>query len=110
MGIKMNLLKTAKLITTFVVLTRNGKRTCRKLTMLRRMLATTPFELVRLFSPGIRLFVFFCCPSLEPLASSPFSPASIRAFISFPGFWLAAVISSGPSDAPNFAGRLLTSV
>jgi hypothetical protein len=104
MGIKMNLLKTAKLITTFVVLTRNGKRTCRKLTMLRRMLATTPFELVRLFSPGIRLFVFFCCPSLEPLASS------IRAFISFPGFWLAAVISSGPSDAPNFAGRLLTSV
>ena len=57
--VEINLLKTAKLMTTFVVLTKNGKRTCKKLTMFRRMLATTPLELVRLFRPGMRLF-FFC--------------------------------------------------
>lgn len=54
----VDLLKTARLITTFVVLTRKGKRTCRKLTMLRKMLATTPFELVRLLRPGILRFFF----------------------------------------------------
>ena len=110
--VEINLLKTAKLMTTFVVLTKNGKRTCRKLTMFRRMLATTPLELVRLFRPGMRLF-FFCWPSLGPLASvlaPPYSPASMRAFMSWPGFSLAAAISSGPRDAPSFAGRLLTSV
>lgn len=62
-----NLLKTARLMTTFVVLTKNGKRTWRKLTMLRRMLATTPFELVRLLRPGIRLF--FLCESEGSLDS-----------------------------------------
>ena len=47
--VEINLLKTAKLMTTFVVLTKNGKRTCRKLTMFRRMLGVSPrFYLPRL--------------------------------------------------------------
>ena len=74
--------------------------------MFRRMLATTPLELVRLFRPGMRLFFFFWPSVLD----SPFSPASVRAFMSWPGFSLAAAINSGPREAPNFAGRLLTSV
>lgn len=101
-------------MTTFVVLTKNGKRTCKKLTMLRKMLATTPLELVKLFRPGILLFFFW--PSLDSLApgawvlAPPSSLACIRAFMSFPGFSLAAANSSGPREAPNFAGRLLTKV
>ena len=106
-----HLLKTAKLMTTFVVLTRKGNRVCRKVTILRKMLATTPLELVKVFKPGIfRFFFWSVLGSLGPAEASDLLVDSILAFMSLPGFSLAAAINSGPRVAPNLAGRLLTRV
>lgn len=109
-----DLLNTAKLITTFVPVTKAGNLTLRKLTILVNILVTVPLEEAKSLILGTFLFCFFLRSRFGMLAAEAEDEAALAAAICFfrslPGLSPAIAIISGPIDVANLDGRDLTSV